>query len=350
MPSITARHKLRIFASASTGPTICLALKDFEAGDADSIVLIHTPRSPQAWQRIEVPFDVMDLARLPQPNDDGAEYIALASTGEAIVLASQLKTERINPEGTFRFIEPGKGMLSAFSELGINLLALGRGGQVYQRGDAADWQVMSDTYPLEDDPTDHINFLCAAALSKEGALFFGGSAQPQTKSLDDITQSLLRGDIEGFSRQIMTDVRPIYGTLWRLKAGQWSKVDIPFSGTVTGLKTILEQRVLLATNFGLVGEIIDVDQFENIYAHTDQKNISMLTVWDDRTIVLLDDEIVALDLIAGTDEAIPVPPGFEALQQLQAEGDDVWLVDWRGLARWSGSGWEEVEIPRALLR
>ena len=349
MPSITSRQKLRIFASASTGSTICLALKDFEAGDADSVVLIYTPRSPQAWQRIEIPFDVMDLARLPQPND-GADYIALASTGEAIVLASQPRIERINPEGTFRFIEPGKGMLSAFSQLGVKLLALGRGGQVYQRGDAASWQAMSDIYPVEDDPTDHINFLCAAAHSKEGALLFGGSAQPQTRSFDDITQSLLRGDIEGFSRQIMTDVRPTYGTLWRLKAGQWSKVDIPFSGTVTGLKTVLERRVLLSTNFGLVAEIVNIDQLENIYAHTEAKNISMLTAWDNRTIVLFDDEIVSLDLIAGTDEALPVPPGFEALQQLHAEGDDIWLVDWRGLARWSGSGWEEVIIPQALLR
>lgn len=350
MPSITARNKARIFASASNGATICLALKDFEAGDADSFVIFYSPSSPQPWRRLEIPFDVMDVALLPDPPRNGADYIALASTGEAIVLSDPLRVTRINPEGIFRVIEPGKGMLSAFDCPAGKLTALGRGGQAYRFIEPNNWPAVSATFPLEDDPTDHINFLCAGMHAGERALYFGGSAEPQTKSFDEITAALLRGDIEDFTNRIMTDVRAIYGTLWRLADDQWRKLDLPTSGTITSLLQSRRGRLLLSTNLGFAAEIVASDQIQGIYARSDQKNIALLTEWNDRTIVLLDDEIVSLDLTTGDEDSLPVPGGFEAMQNLHAGGDNVWLVDWRGLARWNGVGWDEIQIPGTLLR
>ena len=349
MPSITDKKTLRIFASASDGPTVCLALKDFGTGDGDSLVLIHSPGAAEAWRSIELPFDVMDVALTPGAEQQGARYMALASTGESIFLADPPVVTRVNAEGVFRVIEPGKGMLSAFDVAGGSLLALGRGGQAYRFRSADGWQAVSPVPPLEDDPTDHINFLCAGA-SVGGELYFGGVSEPQTKSFDDIVALLTRGDAEGFANRIITDVRRNYGTLWLLAESAWRKIDLPASGAVTNLFEWVGGRLFLSTNRGLVAEIVAADQVEERYVSGEPKEVADLVRWQGRLTVVLTDEIVAIDLEAGTSESLPVPDGFEALQNLHPGGDRAWLVDWRGLARWNGSDWDEVDIPRALLR
>ncbi|GLS31133.1 hypothetical protein SAMN04488498_12440 [Mesorhizobium albiziae] len=349
MPSITDKNTLRIFASASDGPTVCLALKDFEAGDGDSLVLIHSPGAAEVWRRIELPFDIMDVALTSDPQRRQATYMALASTGEAVVLTDPPVVSRVNAEGVFRVIEPGKGMLSALNIAGGSLLALGRGGQAYRFGSEDGWQAVSPVPPLEDNPTDHINFLCAGA-SAGGGLYFGGVSEPQTKSFDEIVALLTRGDVEGFANRIITDVRRNYGTLWLLAEGAWRKVDLPASGTVTNLFEWEGGRLFLSTNSGLVAEIVAADQVEELYVSGEPKEVADLVGWQGQPMVVLTDEIVTLDLEAGTSENLPVPDGFEALQNLHPDGDRAWLVDWLGLARWNGSDWGEVEIPRALLR
>lgn len=349
MPSIGNKHTLRIFASASDGPTVCLALKDFEAGDGDSLVLIHSPGTVEVWRRIELPFDVMDVALAPDPQRREAAYMALASTGEAITLTDPPVVTRVNPEGVFQQIEPGKGMLSAFDIANGALLALGRGGQAFYFTEGGDWQPVSAVPPLEDDPTDHINFLCAGTRA-DGA-YFGGVSEPQRKNFDELVRLLEAGDTAGVASRLKSERRrKNYGTLWLLTEGVWRKVDLPASGTVTNLFEWEGGRLFLSTNNGLVAEIIAADQMEELYVSGEPKEVADLVGWQGRPMVVLSDEIIALDLKAATSESLPVPDGFEALQNLHPDGDRAWLVDWRGLARWNGSAWEEVQIPRAILR
>jgi hypothetical protein len=347
MPSITPKNDLRIFASASWGTSLCLALKDFTSGDGESLVFIHEPGAARAWRRIDLPFDVMDVACAPEEARGRCDYLALASTGEVIYLSEPPVAERVNAEGVFRQIEPGKGMLSAFCEIDGRLFALGRGGQAYVfSGDA--WLPLSSTFPLEADPSDHVNFLCGEKAAGSTALYFGGFSLPQVKNIADLSQ-LMFSDPRAFVERARREVRKMYGTLWRFEGGAWTKFNLETSTQITSFLR-LGERLFFSTAGGLAGRIVSADEIEEIYSRTDQRNIAGLYWWDGRLIILVDNEIVALDLASGQQDALPVPPGFDAMKGLHVGSNDVWLVDWRGIARWNGTDWEEVPIPRALLR
>lgn len=350
MPSISKKNDLRIFASASTGPSVCLALKDFTSSDGESMILIHTPGAAQAWRRIDLEFDVMDVACAPEPFRERADYIALASTGESVVLGEPQSVQRANPPGTFEIIEPGKGMLSALEYIRGTLFALGRGGQAYRLTEDGRWSPLTGTPPVEEAASDHINFTCGAALGAKGVLAFGGVTNPVDEGLDDISGDLLAENPSAFVDAIFARTRSSYGTLWLYAGGRWRKVEMPTAAGVTSLLEFAEGRTFFSTDEGLVARLVSADEIAEVYVQEDQKHIAGLFVWNGRLTVLLDDEVVRLDLGAGTEDPVAVPAGFEEMQNMHPESEHVWLVDWRGLARWTGSGWEEVTIPRGLLR
>lgn len=347
MPSIGSKNDLRIFASASLGPSICLALKDFTAGDGDSIILIYEPGAAEAWRRIELPFDVVDVTCTPDELRTRSNYMALASTGEAIFLFDPPEPERINPEGTFQVVAPGKGMLSAFENIRGELFALGRGGQVYRRD--ASWMPLSSTFPMEADATDHVSFVAGGAYGDPDGLCFGGFATPQLENFDEVADLLL-SDPDSFLDRIDNEVRPIYGTLWLFESGQWIKMEMPTSAEITSFLRRDSGHLFFSTDQGFVGRIISVSQIEEAYSWSDRRKVVRLFVWDGRFIVLLGNEIVALDVDHKTEDSLPVSRGFDDLCNLHPVGQHVWLVDGRGLARWNGADWDEVTIPQRLLR
>jgi len=346
MPSITSNDDLRIFGSASWGASVCLALKDFTSGDSKALVLIYDPIAAPVWRRIDLPFDVVDVACAPDEARDRCDYLALASTGEAIYLSEPPVVERINAEGIFRQIEAGKGMLSAFCEIDGRLFALGRGGQAYFLSGGA-WHVLSSTFPLEADPTDHVNFLCGGKAADAATLYFGGFSLPQVKNIADLSQ-LMFSDPRAFVERARREVRKMYGTLWRFEDGAWIKFNLETSTQITSFLR-LGESLFCSTAGGLVGRIISADEFEEIYSRPDQRKAAGLYWWDGKLIILVDNEIVALDLARDQQDALPVPPGFDAMERLHVGGNDVWLVDWLGVARWNGTDWDEVSIPRRLL-
>jgi hypothetical protein len=349
MTSIAKNKTMRITSSAATGRSICLVLTDSVDVDDDTIVLIHRSGEEPAWSRLLVNFDVVDVCPTPAPLQKIAEYVCVASTGEAIFLAHEPIVERINEPTNFERIGIGTGMLSAIRAMGERLFSTGRGGQAYVRTETAQWVPAAATFPIEEYRDDHINLSAGAMGPGANTMTFGGTSVPDTGDGGERARLLIAGDMDAYKRALRK-IRRNYGTLWMLRDNKWIKVPLPTEAVITDLLTDPGHGVFASTSSGSVSRISSEDEIETIYSSATPRDITDLSVWDRRLVILHSDELVAHDFVPASEVTLASPEDFKMMTNFHSNEDVTWLVDGRGLAQWSGSDWQEIRIPPALIR
>lgn len=356
--------KLRAAAVAGADK-FAAAFGELEYDDPFSIILLYEGSFDQPWGRVDVAREIVGLTVDPSglTSEGHAAYVALSSNGDIYFLGDEVEQEKIEGAGYAVQDDSGRGAMTGLGWRGSSLLAYGENGQLYRRTDGQ-WR---DESPAVDSPdgfgritwsdtaqlADGRIALCGVSYVADGGSLVDDASEWEGMTAEDF---LKRFNAQAEQKKAASEINPIGMLAIQAEEG-WDEPDFVQRGSLRGLFVDPDDGALWACGSnGQVLRSLDGMTFESVAQGADDRQFHALCRYqgqtiaahqrgltrlgaDGRPIVLR--PLVSSSIAGGTPAPVDIHVSEGLLHYFDSNQD---------VARWDGTRWKTLELPRHLMR
>lgn len=341
----------RIWAGcAVSADRFAISVGELRDEDPQSIILMYNARAERTWGFADLPRTIKSITTIDAPEQGRPIFVPMSNEGDVYFLKGAIPVEKIPGAGVLSGDAKGWGAMSHIANCNGRLFASGYGSQLYERHGDEDWRRLLD----RDQPgiADSVLYWLACGPVRGPVAVCGRKRiqyrEPDEREAAEIARRRAAGDEAG-ARAADASARtisvPRSSCLYLRDDTAWREVETGFDGKLNACLALPDDRVVAVGDHGIIVVAGGGGPAQDRSEAGLNDNLHSVGLWR-REICVLGDTGVH---IFGTDldfrRTLPLPPGLALPNLLQVVGDDLFYIDYAGIAFWRGEAWERVVIP-----
>jgi hypothetical protein len=342
---------IRIWAGyATSAERFVISVGELNDDDPRSVILSYNARHEMAWGYADLPRTIKSVTALPDGDRGRPIFFALSNEGDVYSLTGDIPDERIEGAGVWSDDAEGWGSTVHIAECDGRLYACGYGSQVYERVAMGDWSRICD----RDRPgVADSAFYGLACRAGRGPVAVCGQKRvkyrtPSAEEQARIDRARASGDEAGaqtLEAQARSVIVPKSSCLYLREGPDWREADTGFDGGLNACLALSDGMVVAVGDHGAIVRAAGPGTVEDHSQPALNDNFYSVAVWGKDLSVLGDGGIHVFSMDLAYRRTIALPEGLTLTNRHQALGDDLFYIDYGGIALYRGETWHRIPIP-----
>lgn len=342
---------IRIWAGwAVSAERFAVSVGPLRDEDPLSVILLFNAGAEVRWGFADLPRTIKSITSMHDAGQGRPIFLPLSNEGDVYLLKDDVPVEKIEGAGVWNDDAEGWGSMGFITNCEGRLYACGYGSQVYERVAEQDWRRLCD----RDQPgvADSAFFGLACSPGK-GAVAVCGQKRLKyrTPTADEqarIDQAKASGDKAGakaLKERFRTVEVPASTCLYFREGAGWREAETGFDGGLNACLALPDGTVVAVGDHGVILRAAGAAMVEDLSQTGLSDDLYTIGVWNKELTVLGESGIHVFGLDLTYRRTIALPDGLILPNRHQVLGEDLFYIDYQGLALYRGGAWQSIPIP-----
>jgi hypothetical protein len=315
-----------------------------------SVTLSYNARHEMTWGYAELQRTIKSITALPDGGKGKPLFLALSNEGEVFHLTGSIPIEKIGGAGVWSDDAEGWGSTVHIALCDGRLYVCGYGSQVYERIAEGDWRRICDRDRPNVADSAFFGLTCRpgqgliAVCGQKRVKYRTPSAEDQAR----IDRARAAGDEAGakaLEAQARTIEVPKSSCLYFRDGAGWREAETGFDGGLNACQVLGDGAVLAVGDHGVMIRAEGPDGVEDLSQPGLTENLYTIGLWNSEVTVLGQGGIHVFGPDLSFRRTIALPDGLSLPNRHQVVGEDLFYIDYGGLALYRNEAWQRIVIP-----
>lgn len=342
---------IRIWAGwAVSAERFAISVGELRDENPRSVILMYNAKAERTWGFADLPRTVKSIATVHDAEQDRPIFVPMSNEGDVYFLKAGIPWERIPGAGVWSDDAEGWGSMSHIAACDGQLYACGYGSQVYERLAEGDWRRLCDRdqpgvadsafFGLTCQPGQGVVAVCGQKRLK----YRTPSAEEQAR----IDQAKASGDKAGakaLKERFRTVEVPASTCLYFRDGAAWREAETGFDGGLNACLALSDGTVLAVGDHGAIVRAQGPEIVEDLSQAGLNDDLYTIGIWNKEMTILGESGIHVFGPDLTYRRTIALPDGLILPNRHQALGEDLFYIDYGGLALYRNDAWQRIPIP-----